>query len=145
MIQGMFDSGALPVLHRLVQFTEERHKVLTNNVANLSTPYFKPGDLDAKSFQTALGRAIDKRRAAAHANDGPLALRDTRQLMFRPDRLEVRPQATNDGILYHDQNNRDLERTMQQLAENTLAHNAAIEMLRNQFAMIQTAIRERVA
>jgi flagellar basal body rod protein FlgB len=104
MIQGMLNSGAIPALQRLVQFTGARHKVLTNNIANLSTPYFKPADLDTKAFQ---------------------------------------PSATNDNILFHDQNNRDLERTMQRLAENTLTHNAAIELLRSEFDMMRTAIRER--
>jgi flagellar basal body rod protein FlgB len=51
---------------------------------------------------------------------------------------------TNEGILFHDENNRDLERTMQHLAENTLAHNTAIELIRNQFQMLQVAIRERI-
>ena len=40
MIKGMFDSGALPALERLAQFTEARHRVLTNNIANLSNPYY---------------------------------------------------------------------------------------------------------
>ena len=46
--------------------------------------------------------------------------------------------------MFHDRNNRDLERIMQNLAENTLTHNAAIEMLRHEFELLRTAIRERV-
>ncbi len=38
MIQGMFDGGALPVLSRVIQFTAARHRVLTHDIANLSTP-----------------------------------------------------------------------------------------------------------
>ena len=46
--------------------------------------------------------------------------------------------------MFHDQNNRDLERTMQHLAENTLMHSTEIEVMRNEFSIMLTAIRERV-
>lgn len=143
MIQGMLNSGAIPALQRLVQFTGARHKVLTNNIANLSTPYFKPADLDTKAFQATLADAIDRRRSTAQPLTGELQMRNTTQIEFRPDGIDVQPSATNDNILFHDQNNRDLERTMQRLAENTLTHNAAIELLRSEFDMMRTAIRER--
>ena len=60
------------------------------------------------------------------------------------DGMEAHPFETNDNILFHDQNNRDVERIMQRIAENTLAHNAAIDMIRNQFDMLEVAIRERL-
>lgn len=144
MIQGMFDNTALPTLERLTQFTAARHRVLTDNIANLSTPFFKPRDLDPQSFQASLRSAIEQRRQSRAGTSAPLAMRDTDQLTFRDGGLDARPEATNDGILFHDQNNRDVERLMQHLAENTLTHNAAIEMMRNEFRMIETAIRERV-
>jgi len=145
MIVGMFDDGALPVLERMVQFTERRHRLLANNIANLSTPFFKPTDLDTESFQRELGRAIDARRRTRTPTSGPLPLESTRQMRFHEDGMEVRPQPTHDNILFHDQNNRSLERTMQHLAENTMAHNMAIETLRSRYGILQLAIRERVA
>ena len=145
MITGMFNSGALPSLERMVQFTSQRHQLLTHNIANLSTPYYKPVDLDPKAFQAELGRAIDERRSRRNPDAKPLAMRDTRQLRFGQNGIkQVRPDATGDNILFHDQNNRDLDRTMQRLAENTLAHNTAIELIRNQLQMLRTAIREQV-
>ena len=144
MMQGMFDNGSLPVLERMVQFTEARHKVLTHNIANLSTPYFKPKDLNTESFQASLRDAIDKRRSSATPSSGKLQFRNTDQVKFEHDRLLGVPSATNDGVLFHDQNNRDVVRVMQDLAENTLAHNTAIELIRNQFALMQMAIRERL-
>lgn len=144
MIQGMFDYGALPALERLVQFTGARHRVLTHNIANVSTPYFKPGDLDPAAFQATLADAIDQRRRSANPVQGQLELSDTNELAFTARGVEANPQDAHDNILFHDQNNRDIERLMQRLAENTLAHNGAIEMIRNQVAMLQTAIRERL-
>lgn len=144
MITGLTNSGALPTLERLVQFTGARHRVLTNNIANLSTPYFKPSDLSVEDFQASLRSAIERRRATLEASFAPLDMRDTRDLSFRQDRLEISPEPANQNIMFHDRNNRDLERTMQSLAENTLTHNAGIALLRNQFEMLKTAIRERL-
>lgn len=140
MIEGMFSGGALPVLERMVQFTEARHTVLTHNIANVSTPYFKPSDLDPARFQTSLREAIKDRRS----NGGPLQFRDTRQIRFRDHSIETHPDFRNENILFHDRNSRDLERMMQDLVENTMTHNMAVEMLRHEFEMIRTAIRGRI-
>jgi flagellar basal-body rod protein FlgB len=144
MICGMFDSGALPALTRLVQFTHVRHQVLTHNIANLSTPYFKSRQLDPRGFQASLASAIDRRRTTPNPIRDPLEIRDTRTFQFKPGGIDAKPQSANDNVLLHDQNNHDLERTMQRLAENTMANNAALEMIRNQLGMLRLAIREQV-
>jgi len=51
MIQGIFNSSSMPVVEKMVQFTGARHQVLTHNIANLSTPHFRPRDLDPRAFQ----------------------------------------------------------------------------------------------
>jgi len=140
MIEGMFDSGALPVLERLVQFTSVRHTALANDIANVSTPYYKPRDLNVKEFQAELRRAIQDRREQG----GALKLKDTAQLRFSDGELNARPGATNDNILFHDQNNRDVERLMQSVAENTLTHMAALRLVGQELSVLQTAIRGRV-
>lgn len=144
MIQGLTQSGVTPVLQRMIQFTAARHGVLTHNIANLSTPYFKPRDLDPHKFQARLAEAVDRRRRQPGATSGPLEMRNTRQMRFREDGIEIRPEFTHENILFHDRNNRDLERIMQDLAENTLAHNAAVELLKSEFEILRVAISERV-
>jgi len=144
MIEGMFNSGSMPALERLVQFTTHRHRMLSHNIANISTPRYQPTDLDPGSFQRALGEAIDARRQRVGGMDEPLEMRDTRQLDFKEHGIEVKPQRRNNNILFHDRNNRSLERLMQHLAENAGVHNSSLAILGNQFDMLQTAIQERV-
>lgn len=144
MIQGLTQSGAMPVLERMIQFTAARHKVLTHNIANLSTPYFRPRELSPAMFQASLAEAVERRRRHPGAVSGPLEMRDTAQLRFHEDGMEIRPGFRDQNILFHDRNNRDLERIMQDLAENTLAHNAAIELMRSEFQLLRTAISGRV-
>ena len=75
---------------------------------------------------------------------GPLEVEDTRDVSFRKGGMDIKPRATHDNILFHDQNNRDVERTMQDLVENTLAHRTSVELLKSEFDLLRTAIRERV-
>lgn len=143
MIKQMFEGGSMPVLERLIQFTSARHSVLVDAVANLSTPNYQPRDLDPKGFQAALASAIDARRASPDAA-GPLHFADTEQLAFKPNGIHATPQASNAGVMFHDMNNRDLDRIMSSLAENQLAHRAGVELLRNEMMNLQTAIRGRL-
>jgi flagellar basal body rod protein FlgB len=45
--------------------------------------------------------------------------------------------------MFHDGNDRSMERLMQRLAENVYAFRTASQLLRNQFELINAAIRER--
>jgi len=143
MIDGMFEVGSMPALERMVQFTSRRHALITHNIANASTPNFIPRDLDVGSFQQTLGEAIDRRRDRGGVFRGGLEPRDTPQLRFTPDGLAARSEALKRNILFHDRNNRSMEHQMKDLAENAMAHNAAMEMLKNQFTLMETTIQER--
>ncbi len=143
MIESLFDYGAMQALERTVQFTGQRHRLLVTNIANVNTPYYRPIDLDTKGFQAALGEAIDRRRGSRTPVNGELKLRDTREVTFERDGLDVSPSVSGHNVMFHDRNDRDLERIMQGLAENTMVHNAALEMMRVQFGQLRSAIRER--
>jgi len=145
MIKGIFDNGAMQSLERLNQFTNARHRVLVNNIANLNTPHFRPRDLEPGDFQKSLQRAVDRRRrSSVNPVGGELKLHDTRQLRFHEEGITPSPAHLDQNIMFHDRNNRDLERQMQYIAENTMTHNLSVELLRNQFDMLRLAIRERI-
>jgi len=144
LIEGLTHSGAIPTLKRSVQFASARHEVLVNNVANLSTPNFKPKELDPAQFQGQLRAAVERRRAEPAAQGEPLELKDSRQIQFEKDKIEARPEPANENLMFHDRNNRNLERQMQHLAENTLMHESSIRLLKKEFDLLNTAIRERV-
>lgn len=144
MIKGMFSYGSMPVLERVVQFTGARQELIAHNVANLSTPYFKPKDLNPVQFQQQLRDALDQRSRKPNPMRRDLELGSTRQVRMRNGQMQFRPEQQNENILFHDQNNRDVERTMQDLVENALAHRTSVELLKSQFDLLRTAIRERV-
>lgn len=144
MIEGVTNADALPVLERVLQFAGARHRLLAHNIANLDTPGFRPGDVSVDGFQEALGEAIDLRRGGWQPLGTPLPDIDAPGVETRGDRLELHPEALGANILFHDRNDRDLERTMQSLAENFMTFRLAADLLRSRFELINTAIRERI-
>jgi flagellar basal-body rod protein FlgB len=144
MIDQVTNADALPVLERLMQFAGARHRLIADAIANFDTPGHQAADLSTTSFRAALGDAIDQRRRRHGAVGGPLEPGETAELRFEPDRLEVSPAAAGRNILFHDHNDRDLDRTMQALVENFMTFRLAAQLLRSRFDIINTAIRERV-
>ena len=61
MLSSLFQSSTIPVLERVVNFTEARHGVLAGNIANLDTPGYKTRDLSPETFQEQLKEAIETR------------------------------------------------------------------------------------
>ena len=143
MIDGVTNADAIPALERLMQFAEARHRLIANNVANFSTPGYRPSDVSVKDFQEHLGQAIDARRAS-HPGGGDLAVEDSSEVEFARDGLTLHAQPACDNLMFHDGNDRNVERTMQGLVENTFAFRTAAQLLKNRFELLTAAIRERL-
>ena len=138
------NSGAIPALEMAVRFAARRQAVIAGNIANISTPDYRPLDLSVEEFRKVLGQAVEKRRAEAGGQSGPLAWEETGELRRDGDGgLAVTPTTVGKGILRHDRNNSDLERLMQAQAENALTFRVAAELLRGRFEQLRAAIAER--
>jgi len=146
MISGLTDSDGIPVLERLVQFAGARHRLLAHDIANVDTPDFRPVDVDPRAFQEQLGEAVDerRRRQGPGAVSGPIDPESTREIAFERNGIRLEPAPAGDNILFHDRNDRDPERLVQSLVENFMAFRAASDLLRNRFAALRMAIRERI-
>ncbi len=144
-IKSVLTSGSLPSLEATLMFASQRRDILAHNIANLSTPGFIPRDVPPATFQQVLGKAVDERRSRLGGQQGELRLARSRQI--EPDGrggFTLKPATAADSVLFHDRNNRDLERTMQDLAENASVHRIATELIRTRVAHLHAAIGERV-
>lgn len=144
MIDGLTNASAIPTLERLMQFAGQRHRIIANNIANISTPGFRPADVSVAEFQAQLGKAVDKRRAQYGTAGGELELESTSQVEVTPASMTLHPEPTGDNLLFHDGNDRNVERIMQSLVENFMAFRVAAQFLQGQFNLINMAIRERI-
>ncbi|MEY3026695.1 MAG: Flagellar basal body rod protein FlgB [Planctomycetota bacterium] len=140
MIDGFLGNTSLPALERSLQFMSARQRLLVGNLANAETPGFRPVDVDPRAFQAALRDSIEQGSVDA---SGRLELDDSAPVAFTPAGVELRPEVLGDNILFHDGNDRSVERLLQRVTENVYAFRAASQLMRNQFEMINAAIRER--
>jgi flagellar basal-body rod protein FlgB len=149
IIDQLDTAGALPALDRTIRFAGARHTVIAHNIANLETPDFQPRDVDPHAFQATLAEAIDARRTGATGvkggGHGELAMDATREVERLADgSLRLNPRTSTGNILFHDRNNRDLERTMQSLVENASVFRVATDLYRNRTTLLRDAMAERV-
>lgn len=144
-IDELTSSGAIPSLELSVRFAAERQRMIAHNVANLSTPDYRPMNVSPRDFQKALAEAVDRRRTRTGGESGSLDFQGTREVSIARDgRMTLSPRTPSPGILAHDRNNRDFERTMQDLVENAAAFRVATDLLRSRYQILGSAIAERV-
>jgi flagellar basal-body rod protein FlgB len=138
------NSPTIQMLDKMASFTQSRHKVLAENVANVDTPEYATKQLDPGLFQKELRRAVT---AAEESPEGKLDLRSTSQ--FRVNErglLEVTPETEPAGnILFHDRTNMRIEEQMADMAENAMMNQLTSELLRHKYEGLSKAIRGRLA
>ncbi|MDB5325708.1 MAG: flgB [Phycisphaerales bacterium] len=132
MIDRLFNDANVPLLEKMVRFTQARERVLANDIVNLSTPNYTPQDLSQDKFQEILRHQVDTGTTGSAGTNG-----ETDEALKATD--------ANENILFHDRNNRSVEQLMSDHANNALMHNMMIELMRKQFAQIQEALKEHVS
>ncbi len=149
LIDQLTNADALPTLGAMAKFSARRQALLQHNIANISTPNFKHKSVSVEGFQDSLKDAIRVRRSRFGGHRGDLDIKDTREVQWgrrdggRAGRLTLRPTTPSGNILFHDRNNRDLERMMQDLAENVAAFRVATELMKSTMEQLGSAIREQ--
>ncbi|MGP1309899.1 MAG: hypothetical protein ACTS27_06860, partial [Phycisphaerales bacterium] len=58
--------------------------------------------------------------------------------------FSLEPKPTHENILFHDRNDRSVERLMQDLVENTATFQLAAELQKSRSTLLNSAIAERV-
>ena len=127
-IDRLVNDGAEPLLEQTLRFTSARHKLIAQNVVNISTPGYKQRDLSVDKFQQLLAERADQASVSA---PGSVSFDD----------IGGDAGDTHRGILFHDGQTRSMEQLMSDQAKNALMHNLAIELLRDQFQLMQSALR----
>jgi flagellar basal-body rod protein FlgB len=143
-IENILNSGSAPVLEKVAAFTEARQEVLANNISNFDTVGYREKDLSVSEFQKAMDAALARRENGGAG--AALELEPTKNLQWDADgKLTATPvPSQKTDILFHDQNNRSVEKQMSEMMKNALLHNVTNEMLRLEYNGLSTAIRGRL-
>lgn len=115
------------ILNKAANATWKRNELLTNNLANSSTPGYKRKDVE---FQTFLMRelqgngSLDQKVASANLNAlEPSVYTDYSNLSYRLDG-----------------NNVDIDIESANLAQNQITHSALLESMTQEFSRIKTVL-----
>jgi len=130
LIDRVTRDGTPAILEKVLDFTERRQDLLADDVANADTPNFIQKDMSPAAFQTALRQRIEQ------VNESPSAMLDLNDLPTDA--------KDTDGLLFHDGNNRSMEQLMTEQAKNALLHNVAVELLRQQYATMEMALKDKI-
>lgn len=134
----------MPTLEKMFLFAGQRQRIISNNIANIDTPNYQGKDVDPRAFQKLLGEAVDRRRDHNGGTSGELSIRETSQVQMRGRQMVLNPESPTAGVLFHDRNQRDLERLMQQLVENASTFRVASDLMRKSQSQLKLAIAQRV-
>lgn len=138
--ETLLNRGATPALVATWSFTQQRHKVIAENVANMSTPGYKAKQLDYAAFQKTLDTAMKER-----GNDPRKALSFTGSSQFAVDakgHVEAEPTLKpGRGAVFQDGTNMSIEREMSDLAQNAMLNELTTQLLRGRFDSLRKAIR----
>jgi flagellar basal-body rod protein FlgB len=127
-IDRMLNDGSEPFLEQTLRFTAARHKLIAQNVVNISTPGYKQQDLSVDKFQKLLA---ERGAQAGSAGPGETSFED----------IGADVENARNGLLFHDGQTRSMEQLMSDQARNALMHNMAIELLRDQFQLMESALK----
>jgi flagellar basal-body rod protein FlgB len=130
MLNRLFD-GAVEQLTRGLAFAARRHEVLAQNAANLETPGYRGRDL---VFDDQLRAALEP--APGTENDHLQPVGDARRRPRVVYASDTAPKPNGNDV--------DLDHQMTRLAENTLYHQALVQVLAGQFQALKQAISGRV-
>lgn len=145
MLGDLTNSGSLPALEQLLRFSGARQRLLAHNIANIDTPDFIPMDVSPRRFAAELRGALDRQNAATKGTEPDPLVPDYSEVMIGPNGVwSLTPQTPSGNIMYHDRNNRDLERMMQALAENQLVYRTASDLIKRENDLLRSAISGRV-
>lgn len=144
LISDLANSGSNPALENLIRFAGQRQRLIASNIANISTPDYRMRDVSVSAFQANLAEAVQKRRERTGGERGSLEWSENGEL--RRDEhgnLTLHPGTPAGNILFHDRNNRDLERLMQSSAENVGVFRVATDLLKKNADLMRAAITQR--
>lgn len=116
------------VLHRLINATNMRQRVISSNLANVDTPGYKAKDV---TFGNLLGKTMKLMKTDPKHVGGA-------------ENNEVNGNViVENDLSWGDRNNVELNVEVAKMTENSLFHNAAIKILSSKIKMYKAALRSR--
>ena len=138
MLNSLLQSTQVSILEKALSAASLRHKVISNNIANVNTPKFKKSEV---SFEDRLATAMDSQNTSASSL---LARTHERHLPIQSKTANLNVEPTVNTITTNsfrtDDNNVDIDGEMAGLAKNNIYYNAVADRINKYFSNIKTVI-----
>ncbi|MDF2668695.1 MAG: flagellar basal-body rod protein FlgB [Paenibacillus sp.] len=128
----LWNKPSLQMMERTIDASTFRQKVISNNVANVDTPYFKRSDVQ---FEDLLQQELQTQTIEGYRTD-------SRHIPIGQKTSSVEPQILTDekSLMNNNYNNVDIDYEMSLLAKNQLRYNVLIQQVNHDFKLYRTAI-----
>lgn len=123
----------LGIMSRALDASALRHKSISNNIANVDTPNFKPTSV---SFEELLQKEVNSRFKGNRLNEKHVEIGATGGIPS--------PKLVNENtVLKNNGNGVDIDYEMIQLSQNTIWYQSLTYGINEEFNLLKTAIRGR--
>lgn len=129
MLRSITESPHAAILEQALYTASFRHRVISNNIANVNTPGFKKSEVP---FEQVLER---KTRELTKTHARHFDLKSTAS-------ATPSAQTLSNYSLRTDGNNVDIDSEMAELAKNNIYYDAVVQQLSRYFLNIKSAINE---
>lgn len=116
-------------LESALNATAARQNVISQNIANVDTPFYKAKEV---VFKHELEKAISIEAKKTHQNHIEFKYNNKSDYVIK---------SKNNTVMNNNGNNVDIDKEMALLAENQILYNALIERLNGKFNAIKTVAR----
>ncbi len=125
----------ISTLERSLDLRSMRHRVLASNIANMDTPNYKAVELEVEEqIRQERGSAHTVQLVRTHANHIPVG-------NTASDSVKLKTADPPQFSLRGDGNTVDVDRTMGQLAENTILYRTAAQLISERLKGVRYAIK----
>ncbi|MDR3348047.1 MAG: flagellar basal body rod protein FlgB [Acidaminococcales bacterium] len=149
MLDFIAKAADIRTLEGALSVSSLRHRVLSNNVANVDTPLFKRSEVLFETYLKDYLDYLEKEKKPAPP-EGKLAMARTNSRHIVP-RKEVLPapflgaivRTVDENTMRTDGNNVDIDSEMADMAKNTIYYQAIAQRIGGYFTALRTVIENR--
>ncbi|NMC33258.1 MAG: flagellar basal body rod protein FlgB [Veillonellaceae bacterium] len=138
MFDRLFNSAPINVLEKALAGSSLRHKVISNNIANVNTPGYKRMEV---SFESELAAAVSADTDASASTGGLTRTHPKHLLPTNSAPVSVSMRTVNDTSLRTDGNNVDIDAEMAAMTKNNIFYNTVAQRIGGYYTNIKSAIK----
>lgn len=130
----VLDKSGFPLLKKFLDVSSLRHKLVSGNIANVSTPGFKSRDVD---FHGEMNKALGNKSRVRVTTTHPGHITGRRSSDSPPEILVNKSKESN-GI-----NNVNIDKEMAGLAQNQIYYTIGARLMANKFNALRSVIKSK--